>query len=174
MDYLQIKEIIEEYSGLDLAISTNKAEYVQHRWMYWSLATKYLRTPMDVLGASVNRSHCSVVHGISRTRDADGESRLDMLLNQREHLRDSFNLYESHIKEVMLNPLLGNLSIFKKIFDFEVTRVRLEMQTNSDGYRKIRHDDFAELGEGKLKEEFIETRLKPFLRSRLGNLKKTA
>lgn len=174
MDYLEIKQVIEEYSGLDLTISTNKAEYVHNRWMYWSLAIKYLRTPIDVLGESVNRSHCSVVHGVSRARDVDDESRLDLLLKQNQHLRDSFNLYESHIKEVILNPLLGNLSVFKKIFDLEVTRVRLEMKTNDDGYRKIRHDDFAELGEGKLKEEFIETRLKPFLKSRLGNLKKIA
>jgi len=169
MNHTNIKQIIESYSGLNLSLSTNKREYVYHRWMYWGLAYKYFKVTTSVLGASCGRNHSTVVNAL--LRQSYGMSKLDNLLQSDVNYRALYNSFENLIINHNHKKIedITSIETLKNVFYFELNKVRKEERERyeiklSKEINEIKPIDkqFSTLGNNR--EHFIETRLVPYLK----------
>lgn len=86
-----IIDIVEDVTGVDIRTKTRKRENVDARFIYSSLAWKYVDAPLALIGGFIDVDHTSVMHHKKQT---------DNLLGYDKGFIEKFNACESRIPKV--------------------------------------------------------------------------
>ena len=61
-----ISETVKDFTKHDIYNKSKKEENVFYRWIYMKLAKDFTNYSLDDIGKEVNRTHATVIHGLSR------------------------------------------------------------------------------------------------------------
>jgi len=64
-----IKEIINKYFELDISKKTRQREYIEARFIYFTLVKKYTGLSLAAIAKTTSQNHATVLHGIKKLKD---------------------------------------------------------------------------------------------------------
>lgn len=122
MELEKIKELVEDYYGLDILLKSRKKLYVQARAVYYYLAREFTDNSLKKIGEIVGKDHATVLYFLS---EINYMRKFDSNFNE-----NFYELYEiakdlQHVNKVELT-LEQLVTRYNKLqIDYEVVKRRL-------------------------------------------------
>lgn len=85
-----IKEIINKYFELDISKKTRQREYIEARFIYFTLVKKYTGLSLAAIAETTNQNHATVLHGIRTLRN---------LMRQDKRLTFNYKLLDNKVAD---------------------------------------------------------------------------
>lgn len=106
MNLRYIKKLVEIHSGLDLSSKKRDREHSDARALYYQLSREFTKHTFSAIGATVNRDHSTVVHGVTHIfMHVDRAMYLKLKMNIADVIRNTEDNINEQIKKELYEIL---------------------------------------------------------------------
>ena len=150
-----IREVVEKNTGLDISKKTHIREYVEARWVYFTLAKEYTFFSLSAIGKVLDKDHSTVLHGLRKFKEIN---------NTSGFLRTNYINSKSIIDNIG-SPVLDNDINARNLT--EIKRLKsLIIDLESSNRKRFKNKHLLRLinSDDETITNFCETRLKPFFK----------
>lgn len=106
MNLRYIKKLVEIHSGVDLSSKKRDREHSDARALYYQLSREFTEHTFSAIGATVNRDHSTVVHGVKHIfMHVDRVTYLKLKMNIADVIRTTEDNINEQIKKELYEIL---------------------------------------------------------------------
>lgn len=118
-----IKLIVENTVGLNISKKTRRRDYLESRWIYFSLSREFTTKSLSSIGNLLNQDHATVLHGLSQ---------IELVKKQSEFLANNYSKCRNTLIRSIKNDFkeVEDIDILKKQYNdiLDLTRIDYDLQ----------------------------------------------